>query len=104
LQHVQYVRFKLFHLAPQIIASSHTVQGVLHTKNFEWIRSNARTECVLKDVSYYEFIAVLEDVRVRIVVKEIESGPKFFWSIIPFWKRNNALQIRLLHSGNPECD
>lgn len=53
-----------------------------HSKNFEYIRSNARTECVLKEVSYYEFIAILEDKqekkRIRVVVKQMENGPKYW--------------------------
>ena len=100
----QYIRFKLLHLVPEVLKLSKTVQGISHTKSFEFIRSGARTEQKLLPVSYYEFIAVLKDVRVRIIVKQIEEAPKFFWSIIPFWKVNKQTMQRKMHSGNLEMD
>lgn len=100
----QYIRLKLLHLAPEVLKLSKTVQGISHTKSFEFIRSGARTEQKLLPVSYYEFIAVLKDVRVRIIVKQIEEAPKFFWSIIPFWKVNKQTMQRKMHSGNLEMD
>jgi hypothetical protein len=100
----QYIRFKLLHLAPEILKLSKTVQGISHTKSFEFVRSGARTELKLLQVSYYEFIAVLKDIRVRIIVKQIEESPKFFWSIIPFWKVNKQTMQRKMHSGNLEMD
>ena len=70
----QYTRFKYMHLAPQILASSHTLQGIRTIEQSDEI------------VVYYEFIAVLEDKRIRIIVKQNGDGEKIFWSIIPFWK------------------
>jgi hypothetical protein len=100
----QFVRFKLLHLAPEVIKLSKTIQGIAHTKSFEEIRSNNRTETLLKPVSYYEFIAILENKRVRIVVKQIENGPKYFWSIIPSWKMNKEKGERQMHSQNLESE
>lgn len=98
----QYTRFKILHLAPKIISLSRTIQGISHTKNFESIRSNARTEIILKSVSYYEFVAILEEKRVRVVIKQIENGSKYFWSIIPYWKINKTNFERKMHGGNLE--
>ncbi len=100
----QYMRFKLIHLAPEILKMSHTVQGILETKKFERIRIHGRTEDILKSVSYYEFISVIKRNRVRIVLKQIENGEIFFWSIIPFWGMNEITKKRILHSGQPEED
>jgi hypothetical protein len=100
----QFMRFKLFHFAPQILTLSHTLQGVSRRMNFEWMRINSRNECVLKPVLYYEFIAVLEEKRMRIVVKQIEASQKLFWSIIPFWTRGKLMDTRTLSYGDPELD
>lgn len=104
LEKDQYMRFKLLHLAPEILKSSHTLQGILETKKLERIRTNSRTDTVLKPVTYYEFIAVLKRNRVRIIVKQIENGQKFFWSIVPFWGMNMETMRRILHDGVPEED
>jgi len=100
----QYMRFKLIYIAPEILRLSHTVQGILETKKFERIRMKGRTDTILKPVTYYEFIAVIKRNRVRVVVKQIESGQRFFWSIIPFWGMNTETMNRILHNGIPEED
>ena len=104
LEQDQYMRLKLLHLAPEILKSSHTLQGILETKKFERVRIHSRTDTILKSVSYYEFIAVLKRNRVRIVIKQIDNGQKFFWSIIPFWGMNIETNGRILHDGIPEED
>ena len=100
----QYARLKLLTLAPQVLSLSRTVQGIWETKHFERVRVHSRTDTILKPVSYYEFIAVLENVRVKVVVKQVDGGQKFFWSIIPYWKIDSANSRRILHSGEPEHD
>ena len=104
LEKDQYMRFKLLHLAPEILKASHTLQGILETKKLERIRMNNRTDTVFKPVTYYEFIAVLKRNRVRIIIKQIENGQKFFWSIVPFWGMNIETMRRILHDGIPEED
>lgn len=100
----QYARLKLLHLAPQVIKLSRTVQGIWQTRQFEMQKTNSRWERVLKDVSFYEFVAVLDNVRMKVIVKEVAGGEKHFWSIIPFWKIDAANHRRILHSGDPERD
>ena len=58
----------------------------------------------MKDVSYYEFIAVLDSVRVKVIVKEVAGGEKHFWSVIPFWGIDKNTSRRILHSGDLEHD
>lgn len=100
----QYSRLKLLHLAPEVLTLSRTVQGVWHTKRFEMQKTHSRWEHVLKDVSFYEFVAVLDMVRVKVIVKEVVGGEKHFWSIIPFWGIDKATSRRILHSGDPAAD
>ena len=58
----------------------------------------------MKDVTYYEFIAIMDNVRVKIIIKEVLGGEKYFWSIVPFWGIDKATSRRILHSGDPESD
>lgn len=100
----QYMRLKWLHLAPEVLLLSKTVQGISERKIFELQRSNKRTESVLVEAIYYEFIAVLKEVRVRIIVKSVGTAPKHFWSIIPHWKVDSVTKKRKIHNGNPETD
>ena len=100
----QYMRFKLLNLAPEVLRRSHTLQGVFETKKFERVRIHGRTDAIIKPVTFYEFIAVIKRNRVKIIVKQIDYGDKFFWSIIPFWRMDSKSACRILHDGIPEED
>lgn len=101
-RHDQYMRFKLLKFAPEVLKLSRTVQGIWETKHFERVRVYNRTDTILKQVIYYEFIAILNQIRIKVVVKQIDNREKFFWSIIPFWGINKTTKKRKMFGGNPE--
>ncbi len=100
----QYPRLKLLHCAPFVLQKSSTVQGIKKERRFEIQKTNSRWERVMKEVAYYEFIAVLDSVRVKVIVKEVYGSEMYFWSVIPFWGIDKANSKRILHSGDPEHD
>ncbi len=104
----QFTRFRHLRLAPEVIKNSKTLQGIRTFNKFERIKKgDGSRQQILKLVTYYEFIAVMEShgskVRVKVVVKQIDRGDKFFLSIIPFWGVNKQGE-RIMYSGNPEND
>lgn len=104
----QFSRFRHLNLAPEVIKNSKTLQGLWATQKFERVKKNKGTwEKILKLTTYYEFVAVVEShgskIRVKVIVKQIDGGEKFFLSIIPFWGRNKHGE-RIMHSGDPEND
>ena len=83
----QYLRLKFLKLAPLIIEKASTLQEFSETKVFERIKRNSCRERILIPVKYYGFVAIIKfKVKIKIIVKEIENGQPFFWSVIPFWK------------------
>lgn len=98
----QYTRLKLIRLAPEVIRKSHTIQGFSETKIFERKKINSRWEKILSNVCFYEFVAIIDDKRIRIIVKQIEGGEKFFWSIIPFWKKDNNHRRKMCYGKDLE--
>ena len=104
----QFARLRHIKLAPEIIRQSRTLQGIWTTKKIERVQTNSRWEKVLKIITYYEFISVMEShnsrVRVKVIVKEVGGREKFFWSLIPFWGVDKITGRRIMHSGNPEND
>jgi len=104
----QYVRFRHLRLAPEVVNRSKTLQGMWKTQKFERIKIHNRWDKILKSTTYYEFIAIMDShgskVRVKVIIKQIDGGEKFFLSIIPFWGIDKLTGCRIMHSGNPEND
>ena len=102
----QYMRLRLLPLAPDIIRASHTLQEFYETNSFERQRINSRWEQRMIRVRYCGFVAVVKKTRVKVIVKEIEGGKHFFWSIIPFWKTRrdefSGKIKKILHEGDLE--
>ena len=101
----QYMRFKLLKYAPEVIKKSNTLQEICQKKNFERIKINSRWEERAATVNYYGFVAIINEIRIKVIVKEIVGGEKYFWSIIPCWKQDKSvLNKKILHEGNLEKD
>jgi hypothetical protein len=83
---------------------SHTLQGINETSTFERQKKHGRWEGPLKHVTYYEFIAVMDRVRTKVIVKQVEGEESYFYSLIPFWRVSEITKKRLLHDGNSEED
>jgi hypothetical protein len=100
----QFMRFKLLHHAPEALRKSHTLQGINETSTFERQKRHGHWEGALKRVIYYEFIAVMDRVRTKVIVKRVEGEECHFYSIIPFWRVSVITKKRLLYDGNSELD
>lgn len=100
----QYVRLKLVPIAPEVLKRSHTVQGIWKTKRFEEQKTEGRWKYSLQEIIFFEFLAVIDNIRVKVIIKEVEGGNKHFWSVIPFWGIDKVANKRILYSGDPEND
>lgn len=101
----QYMRFKLLKYAPEIIKNSHTLQEYCERKRLERVQINSRWEQRAVSIKYYGFIAIIDEVRIKIIIKETKGGEKYFWSIIPCWKQDKSiLNKKILHEGDLEND
>jgi ketopantoate reductase len=99
----QFMRLKHISRAPEILRLSRTVQGIQETHEWERRRRHGQWEKLLVAVTYYEFVAVLDRRRFKVIVKQLPAGDRIFWSLIPFWRQSEQGR-RLLHNGNPAQD
>lgn len=99
----QFMRLKYLTRAPEILRLSRTVQGIQQTH--EWTRRHRHGvwEKLMTPVTYFEFVAVIEDRRFKVVVKQLSGGEHIFWSLIPFWRQTEQ-GSRLMHNGDPTED
>jgi len=102
----QYTRLRLLPLVPKIIAKSHTIQEDDERNMLVRQKINSRWEKRMKLVRYYVFISIIKEVRLKIIIKEIDGGNRFFYSLYPSWKviKNDGEKRKILYSGNLETD
>jgi|SRR3989338_4066612 len=103
----QYIRLKLIKLAQLVIAKSHTLQEYDERKNFVRQKINSRWETRMKIIRYYVFVAIINNARIKVIVKEIDGGAKLFYSLYPSWKVTvdiNGQKKKKFFSGNLELD
>lgn len=102
----QYMRLKLFHLVPKLLSLTKTLQEYHHENHFVAVKYNKRREKVLKEVQYWGFIAIIENRKIKVIVKQTGHGLKQFWSIIPNWStRKSQEKINFVnYSGDLEND
>jgi len=101
----QILRFNLLSKAVEIIRRSHILQ------EFDSIQSemvvedhNLKVSKIVK-VAYYGFIGIIDDWKIKVIVKKTGSGNPVFWSVIPNWVTNKKRDIKKKYktfSGNME--
>jgi hypothetical protein len=84
--HDRDMRMKLLPICIKILELSHTLQGIGFRKRFEKRFINNRKETALMQVTYYEFIAVIDSKKVKVIVKKLDNYENEFLSIIPLFK------------------
>lgn len=104
----QYLRLKFLKLVPDILKSSGTLQEIHLTKNFERVRNSGKWQSSMKEVVYYGFVAIVNKVKIKIIIKKIENNQPYFWSVIPFWKNRKdpicEQTKKVFHEGDLEND
>lgn len=85
----QKLRLRLLPIAIKIISLTATLQEI------EIDKKRRRT--------YYGFIAIVDNWKVKVIVKKEGNGRPFFWSVIPNWITNRK-RDKLLFRGNMEVD
>jgi len=85
-------RIRLVPIAVEIIGASHTLQDKTWQKRFEYRYVNSRKELALTGVTCYEFLAIIKDLKAKVVIKQIENNKKIFLSVIPLFKQKMPLE------------
>ena len=102
----QITKFKLLPRAKNLIGLTTTYQEydesltTIRKKRFKRTIEEATT------VKYWGFVAIMQNFRIKVIVRQISNGQKHFWSAIPAWITNHYRNIKLISQakGNLEED
>ena len=99
---VQKMRYKLLSLAPTLLKHSGTLQEHEVQNIFIELNINKRRKKVLMKVHFFGFIAIIQQWKIKVIVRQIEKGKKHFWSVIPNWKTRKSKEKKILYryTGN----
>lgn len=96
----QYTRFRLLPLAIETIKKSGTLQE--YEERILPLKHKG-----LRLTKYYVFIALINNLRIKVIIKEVGGGKKHFWSVYPIWKiikDSTGENKRKLYFGEAETD
>lgn len=102
----QYMRFKLLPLAVKLIRLTTTYQEYERTVRKMTVKHNGVDMARNKEVKYWGLIAIIEDRKIKVILRKIGNGHLHFWSIIPSWTTNKTRDGKLFSTmkGNPYID
>ncbi len=73
--------FSILIWAAEVIRLSRTVQGITTFKKLERFHRHGQWVKELVTVTYYVFYAVFDGRRVKVIVRRINDGIPYFWSV-----------------------
>lgn len=102
----QAIRLKLFRLAPELLRITKTLQEFHRENQFVIVKMNKRKEKVMKAIQYWGFVAILHERKIKVIVKQVGEGNKYFWSVIPNWRSRKSYESYsvIQYSGDLEND
>lgn len=92
----QITKFKLLSKAKTIIEIATTYQE--YDESLTTIRRKRFKKTVEETatVKYWGLVAIIENFRVKVIVRQIGNGQRHFWSVIPAWLTNHYRDIKLI--------
>ena len=102
----QILRFDLILLAKQLIELSTTHQEYEEGFKEIFVKRNKKKVRKNSSVKYWGIIAIINNRKIKVIIRKIGNGSLHFWSIIPNWTTNKTRDIKFFTTmqGCPEED
>lgn len=94
ISHDQFMRLKVLDLAKKLLEITTTIQEKEEIIQDFDVKINKKRQKISKSVKYFGFIAILENKKIKVIVRKVRDGQLQFWSIIPFWKTTKHGDIK----------
>lgn len=93
---VQILKFNLLPRALEIISLSTTYQE--YDEGIKSVRKNKYKKIIFESaiVKYWGLIAIIRNRRVKVIIRQIGNGQKYFWSVIPAWQKCHYRETKFI--------
>lgn len=105
-QKEQMMRFKLLRRGVSLIELTTTFQEFEESTMSVKVKINKTRTIVQKSIKYWGLIAIINDRKIKVILRKIGNGKIQFWSIIPAWTtsyKRDRKYIRMM-KGDPTTD
>lgn len=96
---VQIMKFKLLPKAKDVVGRSATYQEydecLIEVKREKKGRILKET-CL---AHYWGLVAIMQDFRIKVIVRQCGNGQKHFWSVIPAWSKSHYRDIKIVSTA-----
>lgn len=100
----QTTRFKLLYNAIELLKLTNTNQEFL--VNFSMINRKKFKKIVKEniEVKYWGFMAIVKNIRIKVVIKMIGNGRIHFWSVFPAWNTKYYQGVKIIENFDKDFD
>lgn len=102
----QIMRLKMLPRAITVIKLSTTIQEFEEIVKIFTIKQKKKRVQASKQVRYWGLIAIIENRKIKVILRKIGNGQLHFWSVIPAWTTNKYRDTKFISmmKGEPEED
>jgi len=102
----QIMRYKLLPLGVRLIAHTNTFQEYEETEQSFYLKNEGESKSRTKAVKYWGLIAIMDNRKIKVIVRKVGNGNPHFWSIVPAWTTNAKRDGKFVKmmKGNPGND
>ncbi len=97
------MRFKMLSNAVAVLKITTTLQEYQSETKELPVKEYGQKVDKITTVVYFGFIAIINDWKIKVIVKKIGQGEPFFWSVIPNWV-TSPKRDKIFHKGSLEED
>jgi len=100
----QIARFKLLPRARELVKITTTFQEydesvtTIKKKRFKKVVQESAT------IRYWGLIAIIRNVKIKVIIREVGNGKKHFWSVIPAWRTSYERDIKILSMSKGDME
>jgi len=94
----QIMRFKLLERAIKLIGLTNTKQDF--SENIIVVKKKKHKKIInsSENVYYYGFIGIINNFRIKVIIRKIGNGNRHFWSVIPAWNTKHYQGIKIIEN------
>lgn len=100
----QFMRLKVIDIARLVIKTTTTIQEKDEKIQQFRVKMKKKYTNVGKSVNFWGFIAIMENKKIRVVVRKVGAGAHHFWSVAPNWTTTKNGDLKFMDYASKDLE